>query len=198
MPQHPPATRVRLLIPLALLVVAALACNLGAQPQSETPIPGSATTAAGTPVAQSDIPEVEIRSPADNTEVVTQTEVQVYVRAVDRIGVTRIEMRVDNQIVDTAASPEANGTPTMDSILSWTPNNPGPHVVQVVAFRGSTRGNPKSITLTVRDTPAQVPVPAGSPAFLTASPTSDPTCRARADQTVNVRSGPGINYGVIT
>src|SRR5437773_7469772 len=105
MPQYPRATRVRLLIPLALLVVAALACNLGAQPQSATTTPGP-TTPAGTLIAQSDVPEVEIRSPADNTEVILQNEVQVYVRAVDRIGVTRIEMRVDNQIVDTAASPE--------------------------------------------------------------------------------------------
>jgi hypothetical protein len=196
MPQQTLATRARLLIPVTLLALAALACNLGAQPQNATTTPVS--TAGATLVAQSDVPEVEIRSPADNTEAVIQTEVQVYVRAVDKVGVTRIEMRVDNQIVDTAASPEASGAPTMDSILSWTPTTTGRHVIEVVAFRGNTRGNPKSITLTVRENAAQVTVPAGSPAFLTASPTSDPTCRVRADVTLNVRSGPGLNYNILT
>ncbi len=196
MPQQTLATRARLLIPVTLLALAALACNLGAQPQNATTTPVS--TAGATLVAQSDVPDVEIRSPADNTEAVIQTEVQVYVRAVDKVGVTRIEMRVDNQIVDTAASPEASGAPTMDSILSWTPTTTGRHVIEVVAFRGNTRGNPKSITLTVRENAAQVTVPAGSPAFLTASPTSDPTCRVRADVTLNVRSGPGLNYNILT
>src|SRR5262245_13153732 len=196
MPQQTLATRLRLLVPLALLALAALACNLGAQPSQVTSTPGG--TAAQTLVVQSNVPEVEIRSPADNSEAVINTEVQVYVRAVDSQGVPRIERRVDNQIVDTAASPEAAGTPSMDSILSWTPNSNGPHVIQVVAFRGNTRGNPKSITITVRRTPAQVTNPAGPPAFLTASPTNDPTCRVRADVNVNVRSGPGLNYGVIT
>ena len=153
---------------------------------------------SNTLVAQSDVPEVEIRSPGDNTEVLINNEVQVYVRAVDRVGVTRIEMRVDGQIVDTAASPEANGSPTMDSILSWTPNSTGSHVLQVVAFRGSLQGNPKSITLTVKQEAAQITAPAMSPVFLTASPTVDPTCRVRADVTVNVRSGPGINYPIVT
>jgi hypothetical protein len=187
------ATRKRLLIPLAFMILAALACNLGAQPPGATATPnGTASTA----VALSDVPEVEIRSPADNSEVIIKTEVQVYVRALDKVGVTRIEMRADNLIVDTAASPEANGTPTMDSILSWTPNSVGPHVIQVVAFRGNIRGNPKQITLQVRETAAQVTKPAGSPAFLTASPTSDPTCRLRVDtDNLNVRTGPGINYG---
>jgi hypothetical protein len=189
------ATRVRMMIPLVVLMLAALACNLGAPPPSVTTTPGSATP--GTQIALSDVPEVEIRSPADNTEVIINTEVQVYVRAVDRQGVTRVEMRVDNQIVDTAASPEATGTPTMDSILSWTPSSAGSHTIQVVAFRGTTRGNPKSITLIVRETPGQVTRPAGSPAFLTASPTNDPTCRVRADVNLNMRSGPGLNYDVV-
>ncbi len=197
MPQHTLAKRVRLLIPLTLLTLAALACNLGAQPPNATNTPGG--TVGQTQVAQSDVPEVEIKSPTDGSEVVIQTEVQVYVHASDRVGVTRIEMRVDNLIVDTAASPEALGAPSMDSLLSWTPNSVGPHVVQVVAFRGNTKGNPKSITLTVRQNAAQITKPASSPVFLTASPTTDPTCRARVNVAgLNVRRGPGINYDSLT
>src|SRR5258707_11141631 len=193
MPRHTLAIRARLLLSVMAVALAALACNLGAQQPGATETPGAT---ASTLVAQSDVPDVEIRSPADKSEVVLRTEVQVYVRAVDKVGVTRIEMRVDGLIVDTTASPEANGTQQMDSILSWTPNSPGPHVVEVVAFRGNTRGNPKTITLQVRETPAQVTNPAGSPAFLTASPTSDPTCRLRVNTgNLNLRTGPGINCG---
>src|SRR5258708_5003818 len=199
MPRQTLATRSRVVLPLVSLIsvaLAALACNIGAQPPVVTATSPSSNT---TLVAQSDVPEVEIRSPADNSEVIINTEVQVYVRAVDKVGVTRIEMRVDNLIVDTAASPDANGTTSMDSILSWTPTSSGPHVIQVVAFRGTVQGNPQQITLTVRDTAAQVTTPAVSPQYLTASPTSNPTCRVRVNtDNLNVRTGPGINYDRIT
>jgi len=202
MPQQTPAIWVRRWqhwqrwLPLAFLILAVLACNLGAAPPPSTETPGS--TGTETLVALSDVPEVEIRSPGDGSEVLVQTEVQVYVHAIDRVGVTRIEMRVDGQIVDTTASPETSGTTPMDSILSWTPTTSGQHVIEVVAVRDTVRGNPKTITLTVRDTAAEVTNPAGSPVFLTASPTSDPTCRVRANVNVNVRTGPGLNYDLIT
>src|SRR5689334_4509603 len=153
MPQKNIMHDARLALPLFFMLLAVLACSIGGQPAA-TATPD--TTTEPTLVALSDVPDVEIRSPQDNTEVVIQTEVQVYARAVDKVGVTRIEMRVDGQIVDTAASPEANGVPSMDSILSWTPNSEGPHVIEVVAFRGNTRGNPKQITLTVRQDASQV------------------------------------------
>jgi uncharacterized protein YraI len=184
----------RALLPLAMFVVLAIACSIGAQPQNEPPTAtGGATNS--TQVALSDVPEVEIKSPADNTDVVINTEVQVYVHAIDKQGVTRIEMNVDSQVVDSIASPDPNGSPTMDSILSWTPNTTGRHVIQVVAFRGNIEGNPKTITLNVKDTSADVTNSAASPAALTASPSSDPTCRVRANvDGLNVRSGPGVNY----
>src|SRR5579872_6557708 len=112
MSEHGLLRRSRILIPVLFITLAALACSLGGGQQNATVTPGG--TAAQTQVAQSDVPEVEIRSPQDNSDVILNTEVQVYVHATDRVGVTRIEMRVDNLIVDTAASPEANGTPTMD------------------------------------------------------------------------------------
>ncbi len=199
MPRQTLATRSRFVLPLVSLIsvaLATLACNIGGQPPVATATAANSDT---TLIAQSDVPEVEIRSPGDNTEVIINSEVQVYVRAVDKVGVTRIEMRVDNLIVDTAASPDANGTPSMDSILSWTPSSSGPHIIQVIAFRGNVQGNPKQITLIVRDTAAQVTNPAVSPQFLTASPTSNPTCRVRVNtDNLNVRTGPGINYDRIT
>ncbi len=187
MPRQFLIKRARLVLPLTMLMALALACNLGAQSPDAAQI--TATALGSTAVAQSNVPEVEIQSPADNSEAVVNTEVQVYVRATDQTGVTRIEMRVDNLIVDTSASPDPNGSPTLASILSWTPNASGPHVLQIVAFRGSVQGNPKNLTITVVDTAAQVTVPAGSPQALTASPTTNPFCNVRANvDGLNVRS----------
>ncbi|MBX3063286.1 MAG: SH3 domain-containing protein [Anaerolineae bacterium] len=193
--RHLNLSALRLVIPLLLFGILALACNLGAEAPQATNTPDQS---AATLIANSDVPEVEIRSPADNTQVIVSTEVQVYVRAVDKIGVTRVEMRANNQIVDTVASVDPAGSPAMDSLLSFTPTTTGPVVIQVVAFRGNVRGNPKTITLQVVTSAAQVTRPASSPVFLTASPTIDPVCRVRVDvDGLNVRTGPGVNYGII-
>ncbi len=188
--------RARLAVSLGMLLALTVACSLGAQPSDNAQI--TATAQGGTPIAQSNVPEIEIQTPADNTEVVINSTVQIYVRATDQIGVTRIEMRADNLIVDSTASPDPNGSPTLESILSWTPNAGGAHVLQVIAYRGSLGGNPKNLNITVRSSAAEVTLPAGSPQYLTASPTIDPFCNVSANvSNLNVRTGPGINYDII-
>ena len=197
MQRRNPATLAHLALPLAMLLLLTAACSLGAAAPDTTQI--TATALGGTPIAQSNVPEVQIQSPANNTEAVINTQVQVYVRAVDQTGVTRIEMRADGLIVDSSASPNANGSPTLESILSWTPNTSGQHVLQIVAFRGTLQGNPQTLTITVRDSAAQVTAPAGSPQALITSPTVNPFCSIRANvEGLNVRSGPGINYDAIS
>lgn len=199
MPQRTFAHTLRLALPaLALvagvLVVAAIACNLTATGPQAT-----ATSDAGTPtaIALSDVPEVEIRAPADNSEVVVQTEVLIYVRAVDKVGVTRIELYANGRITDSVAAPQPAGLPTLDTIMSWTPISLGQNVIQVVAFRGNVRGNPKTITLIARQNAAQVTRPAATfnPIQLTASPTNNPLCRLRVNvDGLNLRAGPGVNF----
>ncbi len=187
----------------AVVVGALLSRALITEQPQETATVAPQTPTAETPIAMSDLPEVEIRAPSDNAEVVLGGEVGVYVRAVDRIGVTRIEMRVNNQPIDSAGSPDPNGALVLDSILSWTPTTPGRNVIQVVAYRGGIVGNPKTITVTVRDNaalPTQTPPPPGvTPLPPTFTATADPTCRVRINSSgINVRRGPGLNYEVIT
>src|SRR5258708_28498736 len=88
---QPRAYRARPMIPVLFMMLAVLACSIGGQQLEVTVTPGGL---GPTLVAQSDVPDVEIRSPQDKSEVIIQTEVQVYVRAVDKVGVTRVEMRV--------------------------------------------------------------------------------------------------------
>ncbi|MFN7208831.1 MAG: CARDB domain-containing protein [Aggregatilineales bacterium] len=179
------------LVPL-MLALAALACNLTPSEPQATATPPPVTP---TSVALSDVPEVEILAPADNSEVVVQTAVQVSVRATDRIGVTRVEMRANGLIVDAIAAPDPAGISPLESLLSWTPVTLGQNIIEVTAFRGNTRGNPKRITLIVRQTQQQVTRPAFTPPPPNLTPTSDLTCRARVNVNgLNIRTGPGTNY----
>ncbi len=179
------------LVPL-MLALAALACNLT---PSEPQATATAPAATPTSVALSDVPEVEILAPADNSEVVVQTAVQVAVRATDRIGVTRIEMRANGLIVDAIAAPDPAGVSPLESLLSWTPVTLGQNIIEVTAFRGNTRGNPKRITLIVRQSNAQITRPAFTAPPPGRTPTADLTCRARVNVNgLNLRTGPGTNY----
>ncbi len=194
-------------VSMLLLAVIMTACNFPGSGNPATTTPDLTQVGAlgtpGTPgtLVASDVPEVEIRSPADKSEVVLNQVVQLFVAAVDKEGVTRIELRADNLLVDTSASPEAQGSKSLNTLLNWTPNTEGPHVLQVVAYRATVRGNPKSITLTVRGSAAQVTQPAGSAipaAQLTASPTTDVFCKVAAKvDGLNFRTGPGVNFDVI-
>ncbi|MCE7947050.1 MAG: hypothetical protein DYG88_06445 [Chloroflexi bacterium CFX4] len=178
------------LVPL-MLSLAALACNLSpSEPQA------TATSAVTqTSVALSDVPEVEILAPADNSEVVVQTAVQIAVRAIDRTGVTRVEMRVNGLPIDAIAAPDPAGVSPLESLLSWTPVTLGQNIVEVVAFRGNTRGNPKRITLIVRQNVSQITVPAVTALPPNVTQTVDPSCRARVNVNgLNLRNGPGTNY----
>ena len=178
------------LVPL-MLSLAALACNLSpSEPQA------TATSAVTqTSVALSDVPEVEILAPADNSEVVVQTAVQIAVRAIDRTGVTRVEMRVNGLPIDAIAAPDPAGVSPLESLLSWTPVTLGQNIVEVVAFRGNTRGNPKRITLIVRQNASQITVPAVTALPPNVIQTVDPSCRARVNVNgLNLRTGPGTNY----
>jgi len=71
---QPLAHRARLIIPVLFMSLAVLACNIGGQQLEGTPASG---TGLPTLVAQSNVPDVEIRSPQDKSEVVIRTEVQV-------------------------------------------------------------------------------------------------------------------------
>ncbi len=201
----PQFVRIRTIIPI-LLVFLVSACNFpGVAEPTATPQPsGPGSPNNGTLVAVSDVPEVEIRSPADKTEVVLNAPVQVFIAAADKQGITRIELRADNLLVDTSASQNPTGSPSLNTLLTWTPTTAGPHVLQVVAYRGSTRGNPKSITLTVRETASQItsipllPSPTPAPGVIIPTATvADLFCKAAPKvDGLNFREGPGINYPI--
>ena len=131
--------RACLAVVLVLLATLISACNFGtavtiSQVTATTSDQTTATPPGNTQVAVNNVPQVQIQSPADNSQALVNTEVDVYVQATDQVGVTRIEMRADDLLVDTSASPDPNGSTSLQSLLAWTPTTSGPHVLQIVAF----------------------------------------------------------------
>ena len=80
---------------------------------------------------------------------------QVSVRGQDAVGVTRLDLRVGDVLVDTAETAGATPEPLFSAILEWTPSAEGAVTVSALAYRANGTGSaPASIAITV--------VPAGS------------------------------------
>lgn len=175
----------RILIPVVILGLVSLACNLVALRATPTPVI--------TPTSASGAPSVSIISPPDRSEVVRGQEVLVQSTAIDSIGVTRVELRVNGYIVNTVTSETAAGNRQFSVIQSWTPTTTGTALLEVVAYRGSIASPPAQITLLVRDSAGQITstLPGvGTP--------QDLTCRARVDVSgLNFRTGPDTNYPIL-
>ena len=179
---------------LILIVLAVGGCNLSSQPPTSEPINVPTTQAGGRPT-------VNISAPQDGAEVTSGTQVFVTASATDAVGVTRIQLLANNQIVKTISSESTAGQRNFEVILDYTPRQQGEVTLQVVAYRGAIASDPASVDINVKAQPSQVQptqqqssggsngdsgVPAIDP--------NDPTCRALTNTGLNLRSGPGTVY----
>ncbi len=179
--------------PFAALLVALLlaACNLVAEPQVEQPL-STATGAAGNK------PQVTISSPQNGDEVVINERVLVSATATDSVGVQRVQLLADGQIVKTVSSESSSGDTSLNVLLDYTPRREGELRMQVIAYRGAVASDPAALELVVRQNVAQVtstPVPASN---IPQIDPNDPTCRILTNVGLNLRTGPGTTYAVVT
>lgn len=192
--------RFRAAAALCLIMLSTLACNLsgGGQP---TAIPiATANSASGNK------PTVVIDSPANGTEVNVGARIIVNARAADAIGVQRMQLLANGQIVKTVSSQSATGDQQMSAQLDYLPTAAGQIQLQVLAYRGAIASDPAAITLTVRSlapspSPTSIPAQSGGNTGGNSGPVinpNDPTCRALTNAGLNMRSGPGTNYDRIT
>jgi formylglycine-generating enzyme required for sulfatase activity len=135
-----------------------------------------------TPIAQSELPQVELISPPSGTRVVLHEEVELESRSTDARGLSRIELWVDEAIyrVD-----EADGQTTFRVIQRWRADAVGQHKLRVQALNVDGRLSqpaiinvevidPQVLTPTPTETPAPTETPGGTPApaeTLTITPT---------------------------
>ena len=184
---HPFAVRA-LSVALALLLAA---CNL----QGRT-VDANQPRATSSPTGP---PSIQIASPSGGDEFVIGEEILVSVLAGDSIGVNRVQLFVDNQIVRTVSSESLQGDLALKAILNYTPQRRdlGAITLSAVAYRGAVVSEPDEISVVVRESPAEIlatPVKQGNIPFIP----DDGVCRALVNVGLNFRTGPSTGYQIIT
>ena len=178
---------------LLLLVMALSACNLTSQPPTippEASIPPSAK------------PSVSISSPAEGSTVAVNTQLFVTARATDSIGVTRVQLIANSQIVKTISSEAPSGQKDFPVLLDYTPRQTGAVTLQVIAYRGAMASDPAIVNVVVGQAQASVTPTisvntggsGGTPIYIDPN---DPTCRALTNAALNVRTGPATTYPLV-
>lgn len=177
---------------LPLLAVLLLnACNLQSRDSRD-----SQTRATDIP---SGPPTIQIESPGAGAEFVIGEEILVSVLAADSIGVNRVQLFVNDQIVRTVSSESLQGDLSLPAVLNYTPQRRdiGTITLKAVAYRSSVVSEPDEINVVVRESPAQVqatPAQQGNVPFIP----NDGVCRALVNVGLNFRAGPSTGFQIIT
>jgi len=180
-----------LCFPLCLVCLGLGACNL--QDGRTEASRGEATAPATGP------PTIQIASPNEGAEYVIGEEILVSVLAADSIGVNRVQLFVDNQIVRTVSSESLQGDLAFQGILNYVPQRAdiGSLNLRAVAYRGRVVSEPDEITVIVRESQSQVvatPAQQGNVPFIP----NDGVCRALVNVGLNFRTGPSTGFQIIT
>ncbi|HEM62473.1 MAG TPA: hypothetical protein ENO24_09295 [Chloroflexi bacterium] len=88
----------------------------------------------GLEIGQSSKPVVEIISPLNGSEVGLGEEAVVLFRAEDEVGISRVELEANGEIVAVTRSARTEGEPSMRATLTWTPTVPGAQTLLVHAY----------------------------------------------------------------
>jgi hypothetical protein len=185
------------ILALGLGLILPAGCNLTTQ----APISVTATSIVGGK------PTVLITSPQNNAEVAVGTQVLVSAVATDNVGVTRVQLAANNQIVKTVSSESPSGQRNFQVVLDYTPRETGTVTLQILAYRDAIASDPALVTIVVKTAitaptaTSGISVP-GQPGGGVPQPPvidpNDPTCRALTNTNLNLRTGPGTNYDRIT
>ena len=173
-----------LLIPLLLILGA---CNLTAQPPTDEPIIVPTINPGGKPV-------VTITAPKQGDEVVVGN--QMFVTAIARVavGVTRVQLLANDQIVKTISSESSSGQTNFDVLLDYTPRSEGQVVLELIAYRGAISSDPATVTINVRRNQAQVTATARPQTSVPIIDPNDPTCRLLTNVGLRMRTGPNVSF----
>ncbi|NWG15353.1 MAG: SH3 domain-containing protein [Chloroflexi bacterium] len=174
-----------------LLVVILAACNLTTQPSTDEPIDVPTINPGGKPV-------VTITSPEQGDEFVVGEALFVTANARDAVGVTRVQLIANDQIVKTISSESASGQTNFEVLLDYTPREEGDVTLQIVAYRGAIASDPAEVTINIRANQAQVTATAQTQPDIPVIDPNDPTCRLLTNVGLRLRTGPGVSFNQIT
>lgn len=181
------------IILLICLLVGLSACNLTRTPPTEEILPTIEGTASG-----GARPVVTISSPQNGAEVVVDTDVFVSANATDSVGITRVQLIANDQIVKTVSSESVAGDRNMSVLLDFRPTTAGPLTLEVIAYRGEIASEPATVSINVRANQAQVTATIVPRTEVPIINPNDPTCRALTNVALNVRTGPGTAFPRVT
>lgn len=167
---------------------------------------GDDTNDEPTAVTNTTVPRVSITQPTAGQSFNVGTTITVQAQASDPGGgVTRVELRVNNVVVDSQTSQTATGEENLSVLLDYTAVTTVSNLQLVVrAYRGVVQSQDAIVTVNVgqatNPTATTASSSGGNTGGVTAvAPTFDPTCRARVDVgTLNFRRGPSVDYAVIS
>ncbi len=145
---------------------------------------------------QTSRPAVVITAPVNGSQVPVGQPTGVQVTASDPAGIVRLELWVSGQKVQEAASPAAQGQPTLTAAMQWTPPAPGSYTLEIKAYNTQNRVNvPASVAITAGAAVTTTVVVTGTPQTPTATVPSTPAITAKTD--LNVRLGPEMFYDLV-
>ena len=183
--------RYRIAVCLLAVVFALSACNLSST--------GGGAETVGTATAASSLPVVTILSPTDGTQVPNNQQILVSANANDPIGITRVQLFANGNIVKTVSSETPGGDTNLNVLLDYTPTADGTLNLQVIAYRGAVASDPAQITLTVVENTPQATITQSAPVIVVPPINPyDPTCRVLVNTPLNFRTGPGTVYDRIS
>lgn len=127
---------------IVVLMVMLAGCNL-TQGSSVTPTP------------LPDLPQVEILDPANNRQIYEGTEFDFDIVARDEsAGIVRIELYIDDAIINSASPVDATSVPVFRVTINWLAEGQGLHTVEAVAYRADgTQSDPALINIEVLPRP---------------------------------------------
>lgn len=111
---------------------------------------GNSDSATSTPRSLT-APLVRLESPPQDSAIAVGQEIIIKVTIYDREGVTRIELRDGNTLVQALASSKVGGeAPSWTVEFKYTPTEIGQKLLTVIAFRGEISSDPEVLRLGVR------------------------------------------------
>ncbi|GAB1420756.1 hypothetical protein MASR2M15_08740 [Anaerolineales bacterium] len=181
--------RLKLFLLMTLLITVS-ACNLGTPPASQQPLLTATLVEPGKPT-------VSIQSPKNGEELVVKTQTLISILAQDAIGVTRVHLFANDQIVKSASSQDPKGDKQLSAVMDYTPLAAGVVDLKVIAYRGTTASEPATVQVNIRSSVNQVTATSLPNSNIPVIP-NDGVCRAMTNVNLNLRSGPSTGYNVIT
>lgn len=145
---------------------------------------GLALTLSACGLLQPAGPKVEIVRPPSGTYVEVGREVEIQSTSTDSLGVTKVELWVNDELARTDDSPVSGGQSPFSVIQPWTPPQAGEYTIVVKAYNSAGEaGESLPITLRARRavseaTPTATSLPTATPTTISTPLSPSPTLTA--------------------